>query len=601
MSNVLAEIRSGAYYDSVVLMQLQRALVELPGVEDAGVVMGTPANKELLEQSGLCTPQVEAARPDDLVVVVRAVDEAAARAALAQIDHLLARRRSRETSMGYRPRTLEGAAKLLPEAQWVLVSVPGRYAAGVADQALDLGKHVFLYSDNVPLEEEIRLKNRAVEAGLLVMGPDCGTALVRGVGLGFANGVRRGPVGVVAAAGTGLQTVACAVHRLGGGLSHGLGTGGRDLSDPVGGLTARQGLAILAQDPDTRVIVLISKPPSPRIAGEILAVARDTGKPVVVHFVGLDPAQLASRFPGIHVAPTLDEAARMALEQAGMAAPPEAQERDPARERLAAALAKAQPEQRYLRGLYSGGTLASEALALLRGYLAPLYSNVPLPGGMALESPHHSQAHTVVDLGADEFTVGRLHPMLDNELRVRRLLDEAQDPEVAAILLDVVLGYGAHPDPAGELAPAIRRARDRAGQEGRALAVVAVVIGTDRDPQELDGQVARLQEAGAVVFHRHDRAVQAIGSLLAGRGQGAVSPSHPAEAWEPRSDASSSTASGPVPDLSQPVAAINVGLEIFAETLQAQGASVVHVDWRPPAGGDQRLMGILARMSGSRG
>ncbi|MDH4135171.1 MAG: protein FdrA, partial [Anaerolineae bacterium] len=255
MAVTKAEVRSGAYYDSVILMQLQRSLAALPGVLDAGVVMGTAANKDILAQSDLLTPEVQAAVADDLVIVVRAEDDAAARAALGQVDELLTRRRG-GIEQDYRPRSLESAVQMLPDAQWVLVSVPGRYAAGVARQALHLGKNVFLYSDNVSLDDETSLKQTAAGKGLLVMGPDCGTAIVNGVGLGFANRVRRGPIGLVAAAGTGLQQVSARIHQLGSGITHALGTGGRDLSQAVGAVTARQGLDLLSRDPETRVIVL---------------------------------------------------------------------------------------------------------------------------------------------------------------------------------------------------------------------------------------------------------------------------------------------------------------------------------------------------------
>ena len=264
MAVIKAEVRSGAYYDSVVLMQLQRALAEQPGVLDAGVVMGTSANKEVLAQSSLLVAEAEAAGNDDLIIVVRGTDETSAQAALAKVDELVAARRGRAGDQEYHPRSLETAAKMLPEAQWVLVSVPGRYAAGVSRQALRLNKHVFLYSDNVSLEDEVALKQEAAQKGLLVMGPDCGTAIVNGIGLGFANKVRKGPIGVVAASGTGLQQVTVRIHQMGGGITHALGTGGRDLSEAVNAVTARQGLDLMARDPDAKVIVLVSKPPPPR-------------------------------------------------------------------------------------------------------------------------------------------------------------------------------------------------------------------------------------------------------------------------------------------------------------------------------------------------
>jgi FdrA protein len=539
--------------------------------------MGTEASKGILATAGLLTPEAQAAAAEDLVIVVKAEDDAAAQAALAHADELLARRRKR-LEEEYRPKSLESAAQVMPRAQWVLVSVPGRYAAGVARQALRLGKNVFLYSDNVSLDDETALKGTAAEKGLLVMGPDCGTAIVNGVGLGFANRVRRGPIGLVAASGTGLQQVSARIHQLGGGITHALGTGGRDLSQAVGAVTARQGLDLLSRDPETRVIALISKPPSPQVAGELLKVARSAGKPVVVDFIGYSPP--ARQVDNLHFAASLDETAELAV---GLAARGTKDEGRKAKDFEVAGLDRFAPGQRYLRGLFSGGTLAYEALLILQGYLPAVYSNVPLDKEYRLADSLVSQAHTIVDLGEDEFTVGRLHPMMDNDLRIRRLHQEADDPEVAVILLDVVLGYGAHPDPAGELGPAIVSARARAAEAGRHLEVVAVLVGTDEDPQDFDAQVQQLEVAGARMEISNEAAVRYVGRLV--------------QALNPQS---------PIPNpqpvhlsvLHQPLAAINVGLESFTESLMAQEAAVIHVDWRPPAGGDERLMAILERMRG---
>ena len=572
MTVTKAEVRSGAYYDSVILMQLQRALVSLPGVVDAGVVMGTEANKEILALSGLLTAEAQAAGADDLVIVVQAEDAAAAQAALHEVDRLLARRQ-RESEQEYVPRSLETAAGMLPQARWVLVSVPGRYAAGVARQALRLGKHLFLYSDNVPLDEEKAIKEAAAAQGLLVLGPDCGTAIINGVGLGFANRVRPGPIGLVAASGTGLQQTSSRIHQLGGGVSQALGTGGRDLSAEVGAVTARQGLDLLSRDPETRVIVLISKPPAPQVAERLLAQAQGAGKPVVVDLIGYAPA--ARRRGNLHFVTTFDQAADLAVRLAAgeVAESPTA---------LPDVRGFA-PGQRYLRGLFSGGTLAYEALLLLQGYVPGIYANVPLAEEWRLSPATDSREHTIVDLGADEFTVGRLHPMMDNDLRLRRLRQEARDLEVAVILLDVVLGYGAHPDPAAELAPAIAEVQAQARAAGRRLEVVAVVVGTDEDPQDMASQVARLQEAGAQVETSNEAAAQYVGRLVQ-----ALNPIKQPPLPQPVDLAA----------LHEPLAAVNVGLESFAASLKAQGAAVVQVDWRPPAGGDERLMALLERMGG---
>ena len=313
----------------------------------------------------------------------------------------------------------------------------------MARDALELNQHVFLYSDNVSLEDEIALKRTARDKGLLVMGPDCGTAIINGIGLGFANRVRRGPIGLVGASGTGLQAVTTHIHNLGGGISHAIGTGGRDLKSEVGAITAHQALDLLARDPETKVIVLISKPPAPEIATRLLAAAQATGKPVIVDFIGYPPP--ARQLGNLHFASSLSETAEIAVGQLSVSSEQ--------------SFLADKPISGYLRGLFSGGTLAYETMLGLQATISPLYSNAPITDDQVLEDPLHSKAHTIIDLGDEFFMVGRLHPMIDNDLRIRRLKQEAADPEVGLILLDVVLGEGSHPDPASELAPAIQEIR----------------------------------------------------------------------------------------------------------------------------------------------
>jgi FdrA protein len=496
---------------------------------------------------------------NDLLIVVKAETESAAKEALGQVDALLTQRRSAVVaSQEFRPKSLETAVQQLPEAQWVLVSVPGRYAAGVAREALSFGKHVFLYSDNVSLEDEIELKQTAQAKGLLLMGPDCGTAIINGVGLGFANHVRRGPIGVVGASGTGTQAVTSRIHDLGAGISHAIGTGGRDLKSEAGAITAHHALDALARDPETKVIVLISKPPAADVATRLLAAAQAAGKPIVVDFIGYPPP--ARRLGNLHFATGLSEAAEMAVGQLSV--------------NSEQSLFTNPLFTGYLRGIFSGGTLAYETMLGLQAVLSPLYSNTPITNNQSLPDPLKSQAHTIVDLGDEVFMVGRLHPMIDNDLRIRRLRQEAADPDVGMILLDVVLGEGAHPNPASELGPVIEEIR---GLENRRIEVVAMVIGTEADPQNLESQVERLKAAGAVVFRT---ATEAIG-YVAGRFS-----QRPALSGAPVA----------LDTLHQPLAAINVGLESFYASLVGQGAPAIHVDWRPPAGGNERLAAILAKM-----
>jgi FdrA protein len=563
MPIVKSELRKGAYYDSVVLMQLQRGLLGLSGIIDAGAIMATPANRDLLAANDLL-PAAITAGPDDLLIVVKAESESAASDALAQVDTLIARRHSSIDQM-FHPRSLGAAMKQLPDAGWVLISVPGRYAAGVAREALDLGRHVFLYSDNVSLADEIALKQLAHSKGLLVMGPDCGTAMINGVGLGFANRVRRGAIGLVGASGTGLQAITSRIHELGAGVSHAIGTGGRDLKSEIGAVTAHQALDVLARDPDTNTIVIVSKPPAPDVATRLLNAARAIGKPVVVDFIGYAPP--GRRSGNLHFATTLSEAAEMATQLAKGDWRLEIASESPAPQGCFAV------SSLYLRGLFSGGTLAYEVMLMLQATLHPLFSNTPITHDQLLTDPFHSQAHTIIDLGGDEFTVGRLHPMIDNDLRIRRLRQEAANPEVGIILLDVVLGEGAHPDPASELAPVIKEVI-----RNSRLGIVAIVIGTEDDPQGLTSQVTQLTEAGAVVFRTTNEAVEYVARRLSRFESNAV----PAVALDRFSQA--------------PLTAINVGLESFYVSLKAQGANAVHVDWRPPAGGNEKLASILAKM-----
>jgi FdrA protein len=519
-------IRRSEYYDSVTLMEVASALNALPGVFDAAVVMGTEANRALLEQAGLWGLELEPATANDLIVAVRGDSEAQAARALEVADEQLARSRSRggagSGQAGIRPaRTINGAARAQPGANLAVISVAGRYAAAEAWEALHNGLHVLLFSDNVSLEDEVALKRYAEQHGLLMMGPDCGTAILNGVALGFANVVPRGPVGIVAASGTGLQETSALLARLGLGVSQGIGTGGRDLKEPVGGITMLQALRALQADPETEVLLLISKPPSPAVAERVLAQVGESTKPAVVCFLGGDPVPIEKA--GAHAARTLHPASTLqaAAYRAAVLVSETVDEATIAHE-SADLLQQAMglrgrlgAGRRYLRGLYSGGTLATEALIVWQDMLGDVRSNVPLRPEFKLPDAARSEGHCAIDLGEDEFTVGRLHPMIDHELRIRRLMQEAADPEVAVILLDVVLGYGAHSDPASELGPAIERARACALDAGGELLVVVSVTGTEGDPQGLGRQVQALQRVGAIVAPCNAAAARLAAYLVA--------------------------------------------------------------------------------------
>jgi len=447
----LNRVERGRYLDSVALMRVSRRLAALPGVDNASLMIGTPANKALLRDAGLLAAEGDAAGPNDLIVAVRAIDPAAA---LAQGAKFLDEKPPQAEGLR-RARSFAAAQELEPQANLAIVSVPGAYAAHEARKALLAGLDVLIFSDNVPIEEEVALKRLAAERGRLVMGPDCGTALIGGTPIAFANAVPRGDIGLVSASGTGLQEVSTLIARLGGGVSHGIGVGGRDLDERVGGLATLAALDALAQDPDTRRIVLISKPPSPAVARKVLECVKQSGKPFVACFLG-------SSEPG--VAKTLTEAAERATER-----------------KLPLDNFSLKKRPGALRGLFCGGTLCTEAKLIVGS----------------------RKGDAFLDLGDDEYTRGRPHPMIEPELRNAHITEAVKDPAVGMLLVDLVLGYGAHENPAGVLA-----ANDFKGRT-----VIASVTGTEQDPQGWSRQAAILRAAGIVVAPSNARAAELAASL----------------------------------------------------------------------------------------
>ena len=513
-------IRKDSYFDSVFLMSLSKKLKESGGVSDAVVAMGTPMNLELLASQGYSPAELLGATPNDLVMAVDCADESAVKAAL-DAAALLLERKTVRSGLGAAPdpTSLGTALETLQGANLAVISLPGAHAVREARKCLEHGLHVMLFSDNVSLEDEIALKELGREKGLLVMGPDCGTAIINGKPLCFANVVRRGPVGVVAASGTGLQEVTCLVDRFGSGISQAIGTGGRDLKNAkVGGITMLMGIGALSRDPGTTVIVVISKPPAADVADRVVAALGKAGKPAVVHFIGREAPPAGSAPPSVRFAGNLEEAAAMAVALAGGAAPGQgaapgydAAEVDRIAAREASRLAKG---QRYLRGYYTGGTVADEAMILLHRLTGRVFSNNQTDKAFVLPDPKHSVEHTVVDLGDDVFTLGRPHPMIDPSTRTERILAEVDDPSIAVVLVDVVLGYGSHEDPAGALVPALVAARRAAEKKGGYLPVVASVIGTGGDFQGFTGQVAKLEAAGCIVMPSNFRAAKLAARIV---------------------------------------------------------------------------------------
>ena len=474
MTIVINDVRRGFYLDSVALMRMSRTIAAMPGVEECGMMMGTPANHRIMADAGVLSPEGSNALPGDLVIAIRATDQPAADAAHAAArQHLDAPKRASGAAAAWIPRSIRAAVKLVPEANLALISVPGAFAVAEARKALGRGLHVMMFSDNVPIEDEIALKQEARALGLLVMGPDCGTAIINGTPLAFANVVPSGDIGIVGASGTGIQEVSCLIGNNGGGISHAIGTGGRDLKADVGGITTLMAIDALDADPATRHIVLISKPPAASVAVKVLARVGRSAKPFTICFIGGTDAVLP---PNAKAVATLKDAAAHAL----------------GRDLLELTLArKGKAKGKLIRGLFAGGTMAAEAQVIFRDGGLSLASNVPIPGVAMLGADR--ALHTVIDLGDDEYTQGRPHPMIEPAVRDVPLAAALKDPNVGVVLIDFVLGYGAHADPAGHLASSLAQIKS----EG--AVIVASITGTERDPQVLSRQVRTLEAAGVVV------------------------------------------------------------------------------------------------------
>ena len=571
--NEQVDVRRGAYHDSVTLMQVSKAVAATPGVSAVQVAMATELNVEVLTGMGFTVPGDAGA--NDLLIAVRGQDPEGVSAGLAAVDAALSdlrRRTSAPQGMGAppEPRTL-GSAIERGEANLVVISVPGGHAVIETYDAIDRGASVMLFSDNVPVEDEVALKRAADAADVLVMGPDCGTAVVSGVALGFANVVRRGPVGIVAASGTGAQQVMCLLDAADVGVSHCLGVGGRDLKAAVGGLAAKAALRALAADEATQDVIVVSKPPAQEVLDEVAALAAELDLTVRWAILG------AGR-------PDLTTSTERALAEAGRGIPTwpsrVAEDGDPGTRSAA------------LRGLFCGGTLAEESMLIAAPVLGRVMSNIAHDEDLLLTGAMTGPGHLVIDFGDDGLTRGRAHPMIDPTLRMERIASEARDAECGVLLLDLVLGHGAHPDPAGDLAEAIRAAKAAAGRD---LPVVVSLVGTDSDPQDRAAAEAALADAGASVFLSNAAATRHALALLghdAARlhpvereqiaGETTPVPAIRAHSTGWRSESGSKSGEEPLRGLlsAEPVVA-TAGVSLFADALTEQAVQVVQTEWQP--------------------
>ncbi|RDU38229.1 acyl-CoA synthetase FdrA [Neobacillus piezotolerans] len=573
-------IKENSYQDSVNLMLLTNKISTMDGINKVQIMMGTPANKDIFKSSGLYTEELEKAAANDMCLVIDTDQEEKIQEVLDEVDNYLNNQAISSSKEEFESvRTWDKALKALPSANIALISTPGQYAAEEADRALDNDLHVLIFSDNVTIEDERRLKEKAHEKGLLVMGPDCGTEILSGVPLAFANVVKQGNIGLVGASGTGIQEVTVQIDRLGGGVTHAIGTGGRDLSDKIGAITMIDAIKGLEAHKQTEVIGIVSKPPAKEVRDQVVELLQSLSKPVVAIFLGEEPHNHEGN---IYYANTLEETAAIAVDLA---------KGNPVKgnyNKLVGEVPSVElkPEQKTIKGLYSGGTLGYEAATLIsRGI------------GLGKSDSHEegyllkTNGYEVADLGDDIYTQGKPHPMIDPDTRVKFFQKAAEDESTAIILFDVVLGYGSHEDMAGALIPAIQKIQSNARENGKNIYFVATVCGTEQDPQNIHEQKSKLEQAGVILRDSNNQAIRTALAMLDIRIE-----EKDKELVSGKAAAKAEINVSPAIEklLNEKPNVVNVGLKKFVSAITENGGRAVQFDWRPVAGGNERMRKVLS-------
>lgn len=570
-------INKNTYQDSVVLMLLTNEISTIEGVNKVSIMMGTPANKDIFANSGLGTPELEEATANDMVIVIDAENDQVVDTVLKDVEEFLASQAKSSTSTAEKViRSWEAALDELPDANLAVVSVPGVYAASVANRALDENLNVFIFSDNVEMEDEVSLKVKAQEKGLLCMGPDSGTGIINSVPIAFTNHIKSGRIGIVGASGTGIQEVTTIIDRLGEGVSNAIGTGGRDLSEEVGGITMLSAIATLGEDENTDVITIISKPPAKNVRDKIMNYLRSLDKQIVTIFLGEKPEHHEEN---LYHAYTLEEAARISVQLAK-------KEKVGQFRSQASFAAEKVKEGKTIKGFYSGGTLAGEAAMLIKDALG-LDRNREEEEGFELKH----NGFEIIDLGDDQYTQGKPHPMIDPTTRGEYIAKAMDKDAPDVILFDLVLGYGSHEYMADALAPSIKKLQEQAKKENKEIHLVTTICGTRNDPQGYDSQKQIMEDLGVIVCETNNEAVEKALSLIGKTVEYNKKELKPREVAREKVQVK---VSDNMKDLinSRP-RIINIGLKSFAETLKSFPCEVVQYDWRPVAGGDVELINVL--------
>ncbi|WP_102410005.1 hypothetical protein [Beduinella massiliensis] len=510
MSRLYVHIYPNGYRDSIQLLLATSVMMEQTGITSANFAMGTEGGKCIFKALGMESKTIDDAKTSDLIAAAFCDSEEVFEAALSQAFAALTQKQAKGGGVHQAYRSLETARREHPEAQVCMISIPGEYAKAEAMRALNAGMHVILFSSHISPQDERELKETAREKGLLCMGPDCGVVNLDGAAFLLASITNRGPFGLCGATGVGIQHVGALLHAAGSGVSQIIGTGGGDLRQPVGGISMMMGIDALEADPQTKYILLVSRKPGQETLQTVLQRVEQCKKPVVIYFMGCDAAPIEAA--GAIYANNLDDVAVQALRLIGEELALQTDEEITAlAEKAAQGMA---PQQKYVRGLFTGGTYCDEAMRTMRERIGPIYSNCPLTPDMMLKESTKSRENTCVDYGEDEFTLGKPHPTMEPSIRCPHILREAEDPTTAVLLLDFIFAAAAHPDPVGVVLQKIKEAMALAQSRGGKLAVVASVCGTDADFQNLAQEKQMLSEAGVYVCDTNYRAALLAGKIV---------------------------------------------------------------------------------------
>lgn len=499
-------IISNKYYDSATLMLLTNQIKENLNLKtnEISVMMGTEMNKKIMENSDLLNEIGKGANSGDILIGIKsALDN---QKILNMVDSLLNQEIDNKNSEQLEINSVDDGIKNYKDTNFAVVSLPGSYAAREVKKLLKAKKHVLLFSDNIDIKDEIELKDLAIENDLLMMGPDCGTAIIKGVGLGFSNRVNKGSIGIVAASGTGLQEVATIISNNSGGISYAFGTGGRDIKESVGGRMMLYCLDLLIKDEETETIVIVSKPPSKNVIEKIINKVKNIKKPVVACFLGEDISVLQST--NIVLCETLEETAIKVLELNGI------KYSDSFDMDKILKMISSDKKNGYIRGVYCGGTLAYEALLMLEKQNIEIYSNLSKCEERRLKVNDKSLYNTILDMGEDEYTVGKPHPMINSSSRNEQLLKEAEDESVGIIIADIELGYGANDFAADELGETIKQIKTMRSD----LVFIVVICGSKQDYQDYNLKKNLLIMSGAIVVNSNAQGVRLAIELSKRRG-----------------------------------------------------------------------------------